>query len=377
MFIKYLLPLLAAAGLGLAVFAVVQGSQTAPQAIPVVPPVTGPKFASISGAGLVEARTENIPIGVNVPGVVTQIHIKKGDHVTEGQELFTLDDTELKAQLAVKRAELLSAEAQLHKLRNTPRAEDEAAAMAALREAEARCNDAESAMARTKKLYDRQMVPPSDYDKDRFAYDAAKAAARKAKAEYDRIHPWAEDLKIAEAAVVLAQADVKAITDRIALLTVRARTEGDVLQLNLRKGQFAAMNWKEPMILLGDVTKFHVRVDIDENDLPMFDPEGDAIATLKGRPGVRFPLRLKYVEPYVIPKQSLTGANTERVDTRVLQAVYELPAGSPVKVYVGQQMDVYIRAARAPKGIALDFGDRPSTPFEEPAAPAAADSRAR
>jgi len=46
-------------------------------------------------------------------------------------------------------------------------------------------------------------------------------------------------------------------------------------------------------------------------------------------------------EPYVIPKKSLTGDSTERVDTRVLQVIYSIRDGGP-SVYVGQQMDVYI-----------------------------------
>jgi hypothetical protein len=49
----------------------------------------------------------------------------------------------------------------------------------------------------------------------------------------------------------------------------------------------------------------------------------------------------------VIPKKSLTGDNTERVDTRVLQVIYELDTtGRPI--YVGQQLDVFIDVDAAP-----------------------------
>ena len=72
-----------------------------------------------------------------------------------------------------------------------------------------------------------------------------------------------------------------------------------------------------------------------------------------------------YVEPYVIPKQSLTGTNAERVDTRVLQVVYRLPNDRSVDFYVGQQMDVYMKAAKEPKGVNLDGGSALGLPFEE------------
>ena len=371
MFTKYMLPIFAVAGLALAIFTVVQGNQAPPASVPIVPPPTGPKFAAISGAGLVEARMENIPIGVYVPGVVTKVYVFKGQRVKKGDPLFSLDARELNAQLRVKESELASSRALLHKLKSAPRPEDVPPAEAAVEEAKARMNDSETAMARTEKLYNRQMAAAGDFDKDRFAYYAAKAALAKALAELERIKrgTWKEDVEVAQAAVDLAQAAVDAIKIGIERLTVNAPTDGDVLQLNVRLGQFAAMNWKEPMILLGDLKRYHVRVDIDENDLPLFDPEADAVATLKGRPGLQFPLKRVYVEPYVVPKQSLTGSNSERVDTRVLQAVYELPDDGPVKVYVGQQMDVYIRAAKTPKGLSIGFGEKSKAPFDEPEPP--------
>ena len=49
------------------------------------------------------------------------------------------------------------------------------------------------------------------------------------------------------------------------------------------------------------------------------------------------------VEPYVVAKRWLTGDNTERVDTRVLQVIYELDA-CDAAAYVGQQVDVFIDA---------------------------------
>ena len=53
------------------------------------------------------------------------------------------------------------------------------------------------------------------------------------------------------------------------------------------------------------------------------------------------PLTFVRIEPYIVPKRSLTGESTERVDTRVLQIIFrfDLPQ---IPVYVGQQMDVFI-----------------------------------
>jgi hypothetical protein len=48
-------------------------------------------------------------------------------------------------------------------------------------------------------------------------------------------------------------------------------------------------------------------------------------------------------EPFVVPKRSLTGDSTERVDTRVLQIIYRVERDA-LPLFVGQQLDVFIDA---------------------------------
>jgi HlyD family secretion protein len=370
---KILLPILAVAGVSFAIFRVHAGAQPEPVARPIVAPPTRPgPVPMIAGSGLIEARRENIPIGVNIPGVVTEVFVKKGEKVTSGAPLFKTDDREYMSMLAVRQAELVAAKAQLHKLVVSPRPEDIPPAKAAAMEAEARMEDAEAALARTERLFQRQMIAASDYDKDRYAFYAARATYSKAKADLEKIlaGSWKEDIEIARAAVQLAESQVATIKTSLERLIVRAPMEGEVLQLNVRLGQFAAMTWKEPMIVLGDIKRLHVRVDIDEQDLLYFSRSAPAVATLKGRPDVQFVLKFVYVEPYVIPKQNLTGSNSERVDQRVLQVIYELPEERPLEVHIGQQMDAYLKAAPLSASISADLGDENTTlPFvsEEPA----------
>ncbi len=186
-------------------------------------------------------------------------------------------------------------------------------------------------------------------------------------AELNRLRSgtWSEDLAVARANVAQASAQVQAAETELDRLTVRALADGEVLQVNVRPGQFAALAWNEPLVVLGDVSQLHVRADIDEQDVPYYRPGVRAVATLKGRPSVRFELEYVKVEPYVIPKRSLTGDNAERVDTRVLQAIYALPDARPVPLYVGQQMDVYFEATPPPEGLSFSSGPSTSRPFDQ------------
>lgn len=58
------------------------------------------------------------------------------------------------------------------------------------------------------------------------------------------------------------------------------------------------------------------------------------------------PMTFVRVELAVIPKSSLTGANSDRVDTRVMQIIYSIdPDNALVKereVLIGQLLDVFI-----------------------------------
>ena len=144
---------------------------------------------------------------------------------------------------------------------------------------------------------------------------------------------------------------------------IRALVDGEVLQVNVRPGEFVGAPPSQALIVLGNVTQLHVRVDIDEYDIPRFVPEAPARATLKGQPDEFFPLKFVRIEPYVVPKKSLTGDNTERVDTRVLQVIYAIDTGGK-RLFVGQQLDVFIDASppASRRQVTLEYASVPRIP---------------
>jgi multidrug resistance efflux pump len=342
---KFVLPLVALAGFGFAVRTVIDFRKVPePAKYEAEPPHS--REATLSGSGIVEARLENIPVGSPVPGVVWEVYVKVKDKVKKGDKLFKIDDRDLRADLAVREANLASMIAQYKRLEAAPQVGDIATAEAAVEEARAKANDMESASARTERLYTRQMGTASDYDKDRYAYQAAKASLAKAQADLNRIKiTWEADKQVSKAAIAMADSQLQSTKIQLERLIVCALADGDILQVNVRPGQFAAALWNQALVVIGDSNRLHVRVDIDENDVPNFDPKANAEASLRGKSDVKFPLVPFKIEPYIIPKKSLTGDTTERVDTRVLQVVYALPENPGIPIYIGQQMDVTIPKA--------------------------------
>ncbi len=311
---KYALPSLAAAGFLFASYTVVSSNQPVPIAPAFVEPASAPFTNFIAGAGIIEAKNENIAIGSPLARLVSKVAVKVGDKVSAGTPLFYLDDRENRAELTMRKADLAKAQA------------DVSVAKASL-------IDAQSLFDLANAITDSRAISGEEMLKRRNAVTIAKAK-----------------LESAIAFVEQAQAAITNTETTLERLIVRAPIDGEVLQVNIRAGEFASAGaLASPLLIFGDLNHFHIRVDIDENDAWRFDKNAKAVAYLRGNRRFKVDLQLAYVEPLVVPKKSLTGDSTERVDTRVLQALYQFnPKQLPA--YVGQQMDIFIEASDAGTG---------------------------
>ena len=308
---------IAAACLG--VFMIVNVSQTQaerqmpPPGDPPVPPPQKPFPEAVAATGILEALSENVAIGVPMPGLVTEIMVKVNDRVEKGQPLMKLDDRDLlaeqlsnKAQQEISLAQITVSEAQLAKL--------------------------ESQLKRLSAVRDTRAVSQDELENRR--QDVAVSLAQ---------------LAAAKAQLAASEAAMERIHLLIERLTIRAPREGTIIQVNVRAGEYAATAPQSPAIILGDTDKLQVRADIDEQNATRIRAGQAAFGYLKGDPTITFPLEFIRIEPYVIPKVSLTGSSTERVDTRVLQIIYSLERPKDPPLYVGQQVDIYIEAPDRPK----------------------------
>ncbi len=201
---------------------------------------------------------------------------------------------------------------------------------------------------RGRKLRPTNAISDEDYRQRILAANVAQRNLDQARGDFKlwSVGAWKYDLDIAKVAVEQADAQVKQIeTDIERRASCRRPVAGVVLQVNVRPGEFVAAPASNDLVVLGAIDKtVYVRVDIDEHDIPRFKKGAPAQASLRGNPAVQYPMTFVRTEPYVIPKKSLTGDNTERVDTRVLQVIYDLDTKDR-PIYVGQQMDVFIDVA--------------------------------
>ena len=158
---------------------------------------------------------------------------------------------------------------------------------------------------------------------------------------------WEPDKAIARAAIQQAEAQIAQTQTEIERALVRAPVAGRVLQVNVRPGEYVGTTPGLALVVLGDIGSLRIRVDIDEAEIPRVQPGASATAFPRGGSRQEVPLQFIRIEPMVTAKRSLTGDNTERVDTRVLKMVYEV-AAADTALYVGQQLDVFLSALPEP-----------------------------
>jgi len=345
MFTKFGLPILAIVLIAFAVKYLAEAEERMPELPPPIQPTQSPFPNTVAGAGMVEPRTENISVGSSVAGIVVEVPVKVGQKVKAGDPLFRLDDRKLRAELEVRRAMLADVASELQRLEAMPRPEELPRAEALVRETKADWENLEQQWARGETLLTKAAMSEEEFFERKQAAIQARERYNSAVAEYDLLKAgsWEYDKRVAQSSVERAESQVKQIETDLDRLVVRALIVGEVLQVNVRPGEFVGAPPSQALVVLGNVTQLHVRVDIDEYDIPRFVPEAPARATLKGQPKGFFPLKFVRVEPYVVPKKSLTGDNTERVDTRVLQVIYAIDAQGK-RLFVGQQLDVFIDA---------------------------------
>jgi RND family efflux transporter MFP subunit len=313
---RLVLPALGVCALGYAVFAVVRTHPRVPRHDPPAPPPVSAFAHVVAGVGLLEANTENVAIGTHLPGVVAKVFVQVGQRVKQNDPLFALDVRHLEAELAVRKAALAAAETKVETTSSN-------------------LADAQDQFDLSEALRKERVVSSYEFNRRDFAVKIATARLAEARAE-----------------VALGRALLRATETDIERSTARAPMDAEVLQVKVRAGEYApAGQTATPLLTLGALDPLHLRVDVDEHEAWRIRPAAPATAHVRGNPDLKVPLKFVRFEPLVIPKRSLTGDPTERVDTRVLQVIYQVERGT-VPLFVGQQMDVFIEAApgRAPGG---------------------------
>jgi HlyD family secretion protein len=307
---RFLLPLIGILAAGGATYSIAKTTPHRERTDPPSQPPVSEFHDTIAAVGVIEASTENIAIGTPLSGIVPKVFVGAGDAVRAGDPLFELDTRQLRAEIEVRR-------------------QARAVAGSRARVVDARLDDLRRQLGFAEQVKDKRAISSEEISRRRSAVATAEAEQAEALAQ-----------------VGAAEAQIRATAVEIERSTVRSPIDAEVLQVKLRVGEFAAAApGTQPLIVLGRSKPLHVRVDVDEHEGWRVHAGATAVGRLRGNADLKTPLVFVRFEPFVVPKRSLTGDSTERVDTRVLQVIYRVERDD-LPLFVGEQLDVFVDAGR-------------------------------
>lgn len=298
-------------------------------------------------SGNIEVTTTEVSF--KLPGRVAERPIDEGQTVERGQVIARLDDSELRQELAARKAELQQAEAALAELEAGSRKEEIEAAAAAVRKAEAALrvleegsrrqevavaesllsraavekDRAQADFDRARQLLERKAMSQEDFDRVKAAYEVATEAFREATEQLDLVREGPREQLIEQARAALdearaqrelvvkgpreekiaqARAKVEQARAATALAQVRlddavlaAPVSGVVLSKAIEPGEYVAPG--TPVVTVGNLETVWVRAYIEETDVGRVKLGQAAHVFTDTFPGKVYTGRVSFISP--------------------------------------------------------------------------------
>lgn len=303
----------------------------------------------IAGPGRVEPYSEDIKIGSELSGRLKTVNVEEGDSIHRGQVLAELENADYRAQVESARANVVAKDATLRKVINGARRQERDEAWSSVNEAKAVMDNAQAELKRRQELFSAGVV--SREELDRFTSDADVA-----KAKYEAVvqrhalvddHAREEDRSFAEADLALAKGQLAEAEARYEKTFIRSPIDGSVLRKHHRAGESVSNSSTvpDPILTIGDRKALRVRVDVDETDVSKVQVGQRAYVTADAFGKQKFWGHVVRVGQQLGPKNVRTDEPTEKVDTKILETLVELDAGSHLPD--GLRVDAFIVPAGA------------------------------
>jgi HlyD family secretion protein len=256
-----------------------------------------------------------------------------------------------------------AAAALLQELKAQPRRENLDVARAQVDLATASLKGAEDTLSKQQHSYDldSRSVSRDTLDTNRNAVEVAKANLDVVTRQFrlTKAGAWTYDIDNQRRQIEALSKAWAASTALLAKYTVRAPTDGVVLLIQAAPGSYVSSQGAYgtytqglgPVVVMGSGKSsgyMNVRCYIDEILIPKL-PAADKMVAMMSVRGTTTTIPLEFVrlQPYVTPKIELSDQRLERVDLRVLPAIFRFRPAPGVAVYPGQMVDVYIGARDA------------------------------
>jgi len=235
------------------------------QATAVAPSADPGATAVLQATGYVTARI-NATVSAQITGTLTQVLIEEGEHVTKGQVLARLDDTQYKAGLLQAQAGLASAQA-------------------ALAQYQANLEQSKRDLVRDKDLVDRHLVSVQTVEQANTQVEMLTA----------QVATQEKQIEVAEANVKSAQVYIDYTTVRApfsGVITAKAAQVGEIVS-PMATGGFT----RTGVGTIVDMDSLEIEVDVNEAYINRVQANQPATATLDAYPDWEIPAHVIAIIP--------------------------------------------------------------------------------
>jgi HlyD family secretion protein len=219
---------------------------------------------SVSATGNLQP-TNQVDVGVELSGTVTQVLVDNNDRVTRGQLLARLDTSRLQDTIRQSRAALASA-------------------VASVSEAQATAQQARANLSRLEQVYRLSggKVPSAT------ELDTARAENARAQA----------GIRTAQAGVAQARAQLSSDITQLSKASIHSPVTGVVLSRQVEPGQTVAASLNAPVLftIAEDLSEMQLEVKVDEADVGQVQQGQRATFTVDAFPGRSFPAIIERVD---------------------------------------------------------------------------------
>src|SRR5215469_10004129 len=200
------------------------------------------------------------------PTFVTRVLATEGQQVKKGQELYVLDDTEIRADLAQARSELATQEEALKVAKAGGVASQVAKAAADLQKAQAVRDQLKRENETLTKLVSEKAAAPAELEQNRLQLTQAEADAHAAEKVKQTLEQQVQlDQSRTALLVDHARDSVRDLEDKAGSARGVAPIDGTLYSLPIHQGDFVKVG--DLLAEMADLHKVRIRAFIDEPDL--------------------------------------------------------------------------------------------------------------
>ncbi|MFU0888102.1 secretion protein HlyD [Kluyvera sichuanensis] len=245
--------------------------------------------------GNVDIRTVNMSFRVG--GRLQSLSVDEGDAIKQGQTLGELDKAPFENALMQAKANVATAQAQYDLMMAGYRAEEIAQAAAAVKQAQAAYDYAQSFLQRQQGLWSKRLLSANDLENAKSSRDQALATLKSAQDKLSQYRAGNRPQEIAQAKANLEQAQAQLAQSTLDLqdTVLTAPSDGTLLTRAVEPGSMLSAG--STVLTLSLTRPVWVRAYVDEKNLSQAQPGREILLYTDGRPDKPYHGKIGFVSP--------------------------------------------------------------------------------